>query len=241
MSYHSATFRLLESEPRKSWAAAVAVRDAEGRLGFSLPTSVREWYACEDAIQILAEHSNQDPPIAVRDFSVIERQSRRLLPIRHENQGVCTWAIVLDGSDDPPVYVDVDSDGEEWQFLANSFSAYVYSCVWDYRQIFGRPALVQAQNGILSRAALGRLTAAFAAEVQTHGWPGSTQHRFTMDSAGILIWSSEKQADWFIAAADAATLERVLMAVWNLDDVGKSLYGCSPIGKTVLEKVGGKA
>src|SRR6266850_2497412 len=115
MSYHTATFRLLNSEPKTSIAAEVAVQEVESRLGHSLPSSVREWYTGEDAIQILAEHSNQDPPIAVQDFAVIERQSRRLLPIRRENQGVCTWAIVLDGSEDPPVYVDVDSDGKEWR------------------------------------------------------------------------------------------------------------------------------
>jgi len=39
------------------------------------------------------------------------RQSHRLVPIRHENQGVCVWAVELDGSDNPPVWVDVDSNG----------------------------------------------------------------------------------------------------------------------------------
>ena len=237
MLYHTATYKLVNSEPRTSIAAESVVREAESRLGLSLPSSVREWYACEDALQILDKHSNQDPPIAVRDFAVIEQHSRTLLPIRHENQGVCTWAIVLDGSEDPPVFVDVDSNGKEWQPLAPTFSAYVYSCVWDYRQIFGRPALVQAQNDILSWTALDRLRARFAEEIQTHGWPGSTQYRFTRDAAAMLIWSSEKQADWFIASPDAPTLESAVRAVWEFDDVGKSLYDCSPIGKAVLEKI----
>ena len=237
MSYHTATFRLLNSEPRTSTATEVALRETESRLGFGLPSSVREWYACEDAIRILAQHSNQDPPVGVRDFALTERQSRRLLPIRHENQGVCTWAIALDGSEDPPVFVEVDSGGKEWQLLAPTFSAYVYSCVWDYRQVFGRPALVQAQNGTLSRAALDGLAGVFTEELQTHGWPGSTQYRFTNGTAAILIWSAEEQADWFIASSDATTLEIAVVAVWELDSVGKSLYDCSQIGKAVLEKI----
>jgi len=209
----------------------------ENRLGIVLPPSVRQWYALQDGIKILAEHSNEDPPIPPENFSVIEWQSRKLLPIRHENQGVCMWAIVLDGTEDPPVYVDVDSGGKLWQPLAPSFSAYVYSCVWDYRLVFKQPALVQAQNGIFSRSALDGLTASWNVELQTHGWPGSTQCRFAKERAAILIWSSKDQADWFIASPDECTLESVLCAVWDLDSVGRSLYGCSAMGEAVLEKL----
>jgi hypothetical protein len=234
MAYHTATFRLLGFEPQHSNEEDASVREVEDRLGISLPKSVREWYAHHNAIQVLAEHSNGDPPIPLKKFALIDWRSLRLLPFRNENQGVCTWAVALDGSEDPPVYVDVDSSGREWRVLAPSFSAYVYSCVWDYRMIFGRPAMVQAQNGPLSRSALAVLAAAFAKEIQTHGWPGNTQYRFAKDGQAILIWSSEKQADWFVAAGDAATLERALGAVWDLDDLGKSLYDCSEIGKDVL-------
>jgi hypothetical protein len=240
MPYHAATFRLLGSEPRTAPAAEMAVQEAENRLGFVLPPSVREWYACPDAIQILLEHSNQDPPIAPRDFAVVQWQSHRLLPFRRETQGVCTWAIVLDGSDDPPVYVDVDSGGKEWQPAAPTFSAYVHSCVWDYRLIFGQPAVVCAQNWVLSRSALDGLKAAFSEEIQTYGWPGDTQYRFIKDMAAILIWASEDQSDWYIASPDATALEVALMSVWNMDDMGKSLYGWTQIGKAVLEKSRGK-
>jgi hypothetical protein len=85
------------------------------------------------------------------------------------------------------------------------------------------------------------MAAVFTEELQTHGWPGSTQYRFTNGTAAILIWSSEEQADWFIAAPDAETLESAVMTVWDLDDVGKSLYDCSQIGKAVLEKTRAKA
>ena len=237
MSYHAATFRLLDSAPRTSAAAKAVVHDAEKRLGLSLPSSVREWYGCEDALAILAKHSNEDPPIAVPDFAVVEWQSRRLLPIRHENQGVCTWAIMLDGSEDPPVLVDVDSRGKDWRRSASTFSSYVYSCVWDYRRVFGQPAFVQAQNCSLSREALDGLIATHSEEMQTYGWPGSTQHRFSKGTAAILIWSSTGQADWFIASPDAATLESAVRAVCHLDDVGDYLCANSPIGEAVLDEI----
>ena len=232
--FHSATFRLLNFEPEISRTAQQLVADSENRLGLQLPQSVRDWYCRDDAVRILAEHSNQDPPVAVEVMEIVERQGRHLLVIRYENQGVCMWAVDLDGSVDPPVYVDVDTNGRVWQLLSSTFSQYVYSCVWDYRIVFFKPALVQAQNRALSEAALKELRASFCQEVQTHGWPGNTQHRFRNEHGAILIWESEKQADWFIGAGDANGLALTLKAAWRLDNVGASLYGISDLGKQVL-------
>jgi hypothetical protein len=235
--YHSATFRLLGFEPPEASADEAVVQEVEKRLGLSLPLSVREWYTRKDAVKILADHSNGDPPIPVKEFALKQWQVHRLLPFRIENQGICTWAIDLNGSDDPPVYVDVDSDGTEWQRLASRFSDYVYTCVWDYRIVFWQPALVQAQNTSLSKSALDNLAAMFSEQVQTHGWPGSTQYRFVRGGQAILIWAVEGGADWFVAAPEAEALERTLLAVWHLDNVGKCLYACpnSKLGKEALE------
>src|SRR5437868_559831 len=123
--FHSATFRLLGIEPQVSAAAISEVEHAERRLGFQLPSSVRQWYCNADAIGILARYSNDDWPISLREFAVKEWKTHRLLPFKNENQGVCIWAIMLDGSDDPPVYVDVDSNGVQWNMQAPTFSAYV--------------------------------------------------------------------------------------------------------------------
>jgi len=213
------------------------VESAERRLGFRLPPAVREWYCNEEAIDILARYSHQDPPIPLKEFAVTEWQSLRLLPFKYENQGVCTWSISLDGSDDPPVYVDVDSDGKQWNVQAPTFSAYVYACVWDYALVMDKSALVQAQNEPLSEEAVGELRRLFREQPATFGWPGSTQHRFAGRDQAILIWAGGSQADWFVGAGDASSLESALRAVWNLDAVGQSLYDCSDIGKAVLEKI----
>lgn len=142
--FHSPTFELLGTRPRISAAAVGELEKTERRLKMRLPASVREWYSYEDALSILASHSNADPPIPVAEFAGVESPVGRLIPIRWENQGVCTWAILLDGSDDPPVWVDVDSEGNVWQRLAQNFSTYVHTCVWDYQVVLRRPALVQA-------------------------------------------------------------------------------------------------
>ena len=237
MRFHTETFRILRAEPQISPAAVVEVEHAEQCLGFRLPVSVREWYCNKHAIEILAEHSNQDPPIPLGEFKVVEWKSRRLLPFRIENQGVCVWSIMLDGSDDPPVYVDVDSAGTEWQMLAPTFSTYVYACVWDYEIVFGMPALVQAQNGPLSPQVVSVLSQAFIAQPKTFGWPGSTQYRFSAKDHAIVIWSAEAQADWFVGAHDEDSLKLALRAVWTLDDVGNSFYECSDNARNVLADI----
>jgi hypothetical protein len=240
-SFHSRTFRLLGAQPPISDAAFSEVERAEQRLGRRLPGSVREWYAFGGALRILAEHSNNDPPIPVDKFAISEWKSLQLLPVRVESQGVCMWSIVLDGSDDPPVYVDVDSNGTDWQLLSPTFSAYVYACVWDYQVVLGQPALVQAQNKSVTEGTIESLCSTFNEEPRTFGWPGSTQYRFAGKAHGILIWSNKNQADWFIGATDEWPLEPVLSAIWTLDDVGTSFYDCSKIGKRVLARIWAKA
>jgi hypothetical protein len=236
-SFHSATCRLLPTELRASAAAVSDVERAEQRLGFRLPASVREWYCNDASINILAEHSNQDRPLPLAKFVVKVWKSRQLLPFQIENQGVCTWSIMLDGTDDPPVYVDVDSNGNEWQMMAPTFSAYVYACVWDYEMVLGEPALAQAQNKALSPEAVNQLERAFTAQPRTFGWPGSTQYRFAGKDHAVLIWSAANQADWFVGAHDEGSLETALRRVWNMDAVGKSFYDCSDIAMSVLAKI----
>jgi hypothetical protein len=238
-AFHSATFRLLNIEPHVSLAAVSEVEQAERQLGILLPSSVREWYYSENAIGIFEKYSNQDRPIPVHKFAVLQWQSHRLLPFKIENQGVCVWSIMLDGSDDPPVYVDVDSGGTQWHMHAPTFSAYVYACIWDYVFVLEQPGLVQAQNKALSPDAINGLRRAFAEQPKTFGWPGTTQLRFAGKDQAILIWSGEDQADWFVGASDERSLESALRAVWYLDCVGESFYDCCQLGKAVLDKIRG--
>ena len=200
-----------------------------------LPRSVREWYSHPDAERILACHSNNDLPIPVAEFELERWNARMLLPFKYENQGVCMWSLLFDGSDDPPVYVNVDDNG--WQIQAATFSDYIYSCVWDYAIVFAKAALVQAQNDRITEQAIHALRANFIEQLQTHGWPGSTQYRFERDRQAILIWSGESQADWFVADDNAASLHAAVKMVWQLDTVGDSFYSVSEIGKTVLKEL----
>jgi hypothetical protein len=237
-SCYSDTFQLLGIEPRTSPAAVAEVERAEQRLGLGLPSSVREWYCYGEAIEILNRYSNQDWPIPPTKFAVTDWGGTPLLPFKYENQGVRTWAIVLDGSENPAVLVDVDSKGTQWDLHATSFPAHVHACVWDYTLVLDQPALVEAQNLELSMDAVIALREHFSERPSTFGWSGNTQYRFEGKDNAILIWSAEGRADWFVGANDEASLEIALRTVWNLDDVGRSFYDLSELGKLVINRIG---
>jgi hypothetical protein len=236
-SFYDDTFLLAGIRPRTSAAAVDEVERAEHRLGLQLPASFREWYCYDQAIDILRRYSNQDWPISATKFEAINWHGTLLLPFKHENQGVCTWAIVLDGSENPPVLVNFDSNGARWHLQATSFPAHIQACVWDYVFVLDRPALVEAQNQELTIGALTALRQHFRERPSSLGWPGNTQYRFEGECNAILIWSAEGKADWFVGAHDERSLESALRAAWDLDDVGRSFYDRSRIGEHVLERI----
>jgi hypothetical protein len=147
LRFHAKTFDLLGIEPSVSPSAVDLLEQVEERIGCRLPASVREWYELRGACRLLLEHSNDDPAVDISDLGQPEGDSRGagphdliaddLLLFRWENQGVCAWAIRLDGSDDPPVVVDVDTQFRTWTRCADSFSQHVYSWVWDYASVMG--------------------------------------------------------------------------------------------------------
>jgi hypothetical protein len=149
-----------------------------------------------------------------------------LLEVLIENQGVCTWAVMLDGSDDPPVVVEVDSrdsaaslDEIQWQPCAESLSTFMYCRAWDHGQNIA--VEVQAQDHALAPGDLADLQSHFSEGPRTYGHPGVTNYRFFTPNSAILIWDGEDdkwrggQADWMLMATSNAALLDLLRRVWH--------------------------
>lgn len=236
MGFHDATYRLLGAKPRISSAAPRRLEAAERRLGVELPPSVREWYERKSAVQILSEHSNCDRLVEIDEFELesIEGYPHPPLPIRYENQGVCTWAIELSGHEDPPVLVDTDDYGECWIQSASTFSEWVYCCVWDYEIVLNSSALVGAHNRKLSSTTLEALKAIFTPQPTTHGFPCDSQFRFRGEYGGLLIWGDEQKTDWYLGAPGKESLRATLAQVWQLDDVGQAFSECTEYGRDAM-------
>lgn len=243
LHFHAKAFALLPSVPAVSAMHTDLLSAREAELGLRWPASIREWYSLEGAVELLRRHSNDDDPVPIerlgapvapwygetcRDFL-----SKSLLLIMLENQGVCNWAVQLDGSPDPPVVVAVDTAPDElWLPATQSFSEFVYCQIWDHAHM---SACCAAQEPALALDDLAYLRSRFQQGPTTYGWPGSANYRFTTPWGRILIWYADHHgADWYLSASSDHDLAQLLRAIWQCGTLAKSLYGCGCEGEECL-------
>lgn len=244
MRFHAETLKLLNVTPAISDSAVAELDALEARIGRRLPGSVREWYSLDGACALLRQYSNDDWPLEVREFGLPRTDThgggphdllaRGLVVFRYENQGVCVWAFGLDGTDDPPAYVDVNSQFKTWTKCAPTFSEHLYAWMWDYAKVLTKELLVQAQNKPLSETALGFLKGNFDMGPESYGWPGDAQYRFSKDDQRILIWASVDQVDWWLTADREESLQALIETVRHCDQVGQSLWSNSERAESPL-------
>jgi hypothetical protein len=146
MDFHRralAIFRATPAPMTESETALATLARREAALGLTLPAAVRAWYAIDGASELLRRGLDAQG-IALEELGApyegLAEEPIDLVPsgwllVLVENQGVCSWAVRLDGSDDPPVDVELDSMPEpEWQPFAATFSAFVEHCAcWTAR------------------------------------------------------------------------------------------------------------
>lgn len=251
MKYHKRTFALLGLNAVLNPKAEASISKAERRLGYRLPASLREWYSLEGAERILNRFARCDAPIPLRKFGVQcaeEDESEELLAwdkgyliIRFEEQGVCKWGVELNGSNDPPVAVSYrvtpyDSDEQGWTRATDTFSHYVYNCVWD-GQALSRKWLAEAENGPLSNIALETLREEFVTGPVSYGVPGDVQYRFERGSQRILLWVEDEGCDWSASADDRRSFLDLLKSIGQLDDVMSRFYSATPAADALIKRV----
>jgi hypothetical protein len=244
VSFHSRTLKLLGIAPTVSESAVADLDSVEARIDRKLPASIREWYSLDGACALLRQYSNDDWPLEVREFGLPREDThgggphdllaRDLVAFRYENQGVCVWAFELDGTDDPPAYVDFDSQFKTWTKCAPTFSEHLYAWIWDYAKVLTKDLLIQAQNKPLSATAIEFLRGHLDMGFKTYGWPGHTQYRFSKGGQRLLIWASDDQADWWLTADREESLQALIETVRHCDQVGQSLWSNSERAEGLL-------
>jgi hypothetical protein len=246
LRYHQAAVDLLSYPPTSSKENAALFAECEKRLGRSLPEAVREWYGLDRSVEILREYSNCDEPVQIEELGLPVGDwygsGRRdflqddLLWIMAENQGVCNWAVKLDGSNDPPVLVEVDSaPNDNWQVYSSTFSEFIYCQIWDHPTTgFG----CSAQETKLAEADLQFLNQQFERGPSTATWPGCENFRFSSAEGKILIWFAENHgADWFLFAQNEKELVELIRSVWRCGNLVSTLYGNDAIAERVLSHI----
>jgi hypothetical protein len=234
LKYHGEAVKLLPEVPRLSKSSATLLEKREEELGVRLPESVREWYSLESAVQLLERYSNDDSAFAIEELGepfddwygggARDFLSDNLLLFMRENQGVCNWALRLDGDPDPPVVVEVDTAPDaNWVEVVDRFSTFVWCQIWDHSQ---DAVGVAAQETQLSNDDLQFLKSNLHELHTTYGWPGDVNYRFEWENARILIWDGQDRgADWFVSAPSSSELSGLLAKIWRCGDLAKSLYG----------------
>jgi len=251
LKYHRDAAKMLPRMPRISKSSAELVKHREQQLGITFPESVREWYSLAGAVQVLERYSNDDDAFPVEELGKPfddwygggpkDFLSENLLLFMHENQGVCNWAIKLDGGPDPAVVVEVDTAPDaDWLPCTDRFSVFVWSQIWDHSQ---RAVGVSAQEIELSEQDFRFLTRNCQQLHTTYGWPGSVNYRFKSEDAAILIWDAKDRGgvDWFVSAPSVSGLRKLLAKIWHCGSLAKSMYGTDAKAQEVLQELRSRA
>jgi hypothetical protein len=112
LRYHAAALRLLGITPRVDPEAVNRIAKAEAVSGRRLPAAVREWYTLAGAEEFLTLDDNACGVVPLVDvLADLGRGAARVefYGPRRVNTGYQAF-VTLDGSEDPPVVVDGDSE-----------------------------------------------------------------------------------------------------------------------------------
>lgn len=235
--YHQATLDLLDEKPVTSSSSLEALHRLEQARGLILPNAVKEWYALEQAPDILSSY----PPVGTvhsaeqlgaigrywsdRLYQTIDMLQQGLLLIMTEEQSTCFWAIQLNGEDDPPVVVSFEGvkPSATWHLCAETFSRFVYTCVWDSLVINPEDQMFGCKEVFLP-AELDFLRERFQEGPRTYAFPGAVNYRFFSDEKRMLIQEAEDQTSWYFAAASDEALKQVVEQVLECETLKRDLY-----------------
>lgn len=159
--YHQNVYDLLGIEPGVCPDAARMIAEHEAQHG-PLPASVREWYLVPNVAPLDwngARGSHVDSPHIWKRFSGSaypeplaellsdgtwewsERQTFPCAVIMRANQDDARWWVGVDGSDDPPVWLEFDFEPQEaWDRVADTFSGFLFERIDGHYHVRGRPS-----------------------------------------------------------------------------------------------------
>jgi len=229
LKYHQNTFNLLSLKPIVSEELLKLLNDVEHQYSISIPPSIREWYSMIEAMNILKTSIFGDVPHPPQEWHnegqfwwgnrlCHDLLSEGFLLVLSENQGVCHWAVKLDGSDDPPVFIEIDSiDNFVWQLYSNSFSEFIYDIVWKFvkkpeqiKLIAYTPTLTQADLSTLNQYFKKRPTLIYPRNEKIY--------RFLGDAQSVEIREEQKAicVSWCLSAQSPSSLFSLSSQIWDM-------------------------
>jgi hypothetical protein len=217
--YHLKAFDLIGHQPeliRHDLLDEFSVKS-----GLEMPKAVKEFYGVRDAMDLLGNFSNCDQPLSPDQFDVITIGGKPAIAFLVENQGCCTWAFQLDGTGDPPVWVDEGAAREspKWSATTATFSKFVFLRFFDFQYFTKTLATADEyyfDTKPVTQEALFQILRPFQQEDSTYDWPSATKHRFWRNDQRIVIFTMSDYSEWQLFAATKSSRETLLAEVKQL-------------------------
>lgn len=226
--FHQRTYETFSIQPANG--EMERVKQAEARLGVSLPEALKEWYARPDAVTLA---SRQDCLHSLEKIGLIKFDGKSYLHFMTENQGVCIWATEIDSLPDPPVLVNVDNHG--WKPYSSSFSDAIFCQIWDWQDY---PISAYADADTLKAEELSVLQNLFQALPKTRGWPSSSQSiRLDGQDRSLLLWIGSGMCHFNLRARSSNAFKELLNLIWNMSDVRQRIEGSDSISKEMIRQM----
>ena len=234
--YHQAALRLLDEKPVISSEASAIFERLKRERGFILPASIKEWYALEYAEDILSRYPPAGTVRSVEQLGKPETYwsngalhendllKQGLLLIMTEIQNAWFWAVQLNGEDDPPVVVSNElKPSATWRLYADTFSVFVYTCMWD-SLVINPEDQMSGYKKFLLPAELHFLRERFEEGPRTYTFPDAVDYRFSSDNQRILLQKIGQQASWNFAADSDEALKQLVEQVLQCETLKKDLH-----------------
>ncbi|RKZ51888.1 MAG: hypothetical protein DRR16_30955 [Candidatus Parabeggiatoa sp. nov. 3] len=251
LKYHQKTSHYLKKEPVISEEALEQLAAAEKRCGLTFPASVREWCSIKDAMKFLQYFQNDDSSFLKRspfeDIEVIGEKwhdkegddvaidlddsdqdwGQDFLVIMHEYEIGSRYAVKLDGSDEPPVFLDRDSAPQIiWQYYANSFSEFIYHCFWYWNMALTKKTFQfrAHTDQRLNQHDFAFLEQHFKQENRiTPTYSTKVVYRFSQADQQIIVGLEDKNTHWELSANSPSSLFELADQVWHCNGLSAAL------------------
>lgn len=224
-TFHRKTLELLHIMPPQSPEAMRTLDQFEKQHNLRLPTSVRQWYTLTGVMDIMHEISLMHSPadIVEYDESLMQRYAvtspfLQMIPVMFENQDVWHLAVVLNGSDDPPVMFGWQGeDNFDWHLHAHHFSDFIYAWAWDY-VTYERDYIINAST-YMADTDIPFIHNSFQLQGTTYMCNGyllcDRFERYAKHDQKITLASYEQNIDTWISAETVTSLQALLDGPWS--------------------------
>ncbi|RAL26228.1 hypothetical protein [Thermoflavimicrobium daqui] len=218
LCYHQEALQFMNLKPSISKTRLLALEEMEAKYQQVLPRAFKELYVL-NGIEEWFKETNQDflkqidalfidrwedfeEEIVSKDITLAHLK-KGTIHFFTENQGVVTWEMLLDGSDDPPVVVK--SIWEEWVIASPRLSDFFLAVTWDH-------ALLRENCEWVSidfEAAKPFLYTEFKQLPTTYGWPvEGPSLRFQKGNWRLLLQGGGREDVWMGGWEDEEEFER---------------------------------